>query len=179
MTRRKPLAGIYQITTFLALVLLLLILFISAAYFFMIPAPDEPSGQGDLLAELETRRSTWTMKRPAAYRYVVDRDCNCERAYTEPYVATHDGDNRSAAFTVEIESVSGEFIATPPGAVWIDDLLTSSSSPSVTRKRSTSSTTGISAIRPRSSFIPPRHRPTRSSGWRSAISRLSNTDRLQ
>jgi len=122
MTRRKPLAGIYQITTFLALVLLLLILFISAAYFFMIPAPDEPSGQGDLLAELETRRSTWTMKRPAAYRYVVDRDCNCERAYTEPYVATHDGDNRSAAFTVEIESVSGEFIATPPGAVWIDDL---------------------------------------------------------
>ena len=35
MTRRKPLAGIYQLTTFLALVLLLLILFISAAAFFV------------------------------------------------------------------------------------------------------------------------------------------------
>ena len=122
MTRRKPLAGIYQITTFLALVLLLLILFISAAYFFMIPAPEKPTGQGDLLAELATRRSAWEAQRPAAYRYVVDRDCYCERTYTEPYIATQDGDNRSAAFTVEIESASGEFIATPPGAVWIDDL---------------------------------------------------------
>jgi len=122
MTRRKPLAGIYQITTFLALVLLLLILFISAAYFFMIPAPEKPTGQGDLLAELATRRSAWEAQRPAAYRYVVDRDCYCERTYTEPYIATQDGDNRFAAFTVEIESASGEFIATPPGAVWIDDL---------------------------------------------------------
>jgi hypothetical protein len=122
MTRRKPLAGIYQLTTFLALVLLLLILFISAAYFFMIPTPEKPSGQGDLLAELATRRSTWEAQRPASYRYVVDRDCYCDQAYTEPYVATQDGDNRSAAFTVEIESASGEFIATPPGAVWIDDL---------------------------------------------------------
>ncbi len=122
MTRRKPLAGIYQITTFLALVLLLLILFISAAYFFMIPAPETPSGQGDVLAELATRRSTWEAKRPAAYRYVVDRDCYCERTYTEPYVATQDGDSRFAAFTVEVESASGGFISTPPGALWIDDL---------------------------------------------------------
>lgn len=122
MTRRKPLAGIYQITTFLALVLLLLILFISAAWFFMIPAPEKPSGEARLLAELADQRSTWDARRPAAFRYVVDRDCNCERAYTEPYIATQDGDDRFAAFSVEIESVSGEFISTPPGALWIDDL---------------------------------------------------------
>ena len=51
MTRKKPLAGIYQLTTFLALVLLLLILFISAAYFFMIPAPEKTPGHEGLLAD--------------------------------------------------------------------------------------------------------------------------------
>ena len=99
MTRRKPLAGIYQLTTFLALVLLLLILFISAAYFFFIPAPDESSDDGDRLAVLAQRRAAWEAERPASFRYVVDRDCYCERTYVEPYV-----------------------IAAPPGPVWIDDL---------------------------------------------------------
>jgi hypothetical protein len=122
MTRRKPLAGIYQLTTFLALVLLLLILFISAAYFFLIPAPEKPSGQGDLLAELATNRSTWESERPASYRYVVDRDCYCGPAYVEAYVATEQRGSRSAAFTIEIETATGEFISAPPGPVWIDDL---------------------------------------------------------
>ena len=79
MTRKKPLAGIYQLTTFLALVLLLLILFISAAYFFYIPAPGEAAGKRDLLAELNDQRSAWSARRPAAYRDVVDRECYCER----------------------------------------------------------------------------------------------------
>ena len=122
MTRRKPLAGIYQITTFLALVLLLLILFVSAAYFFVIPGPDRSGHDGDALAEVAANRSTWESIRPAAFRYVVDRDCYCERSYVEPYVATEDRGSRSAAFDVEIESASGEFISAPPGAVWIDDL---------------------------------------------------------
>lgn len=122
MTHRKPLVGIYQLTTFLALVLLLLILFISVAYFFFIPAPDTAAGQRDLLAELAEKRSTWEARRPTAFRYVVDRDCYCERSYIEPYIATEDQGNKSAAFNVEIESPSGEFVSTPPGAVWIDDL---------------------------------------------------------
>jgi hypothetical protein len=122
MTRRKPLAGIYQLTTFLALVLLLLILFISAAYFFFIPAPDTATGQQDLLAELAEQRSTWSARRPAAFRYVVDRDCYCERTYVEPYVATEEPGGKLAAFTIEIETASGEFIAVPPDPVWMDDL---------------------------------------------------------
>jgi hypothetical protein len=48
MTKRKPLAAIYQITTFLALVLLLLILFVSASWFFMIPAPEKTAIDGRL-----------------------------------------------------------------------------------------------------------------------------------
>lgn len=122
MTRKKPLAGIYQLTTFLALVLLLLILFVSAAYFFYIPAPGEASGERDMLAELRDQRSAWHARRPAAFRYVVDRDCDCERAYVEPYVATEGSGGRTAAFTIEIETESGEFIAVPPDPAWIDDL---------------------------------------------------------
>ena len=122
MTKRKSLAGIYQITTFLAVVLLLLILFVSAAYFFMIPAPDTPAQGRDILAEVAAKRRLWESMRPASFRYVVDRDCYCERAYTEPYVATEDQGGRSAIFNIEIESASGEFISTPPGPVWIDDL---------------------------------------------------------
>ncbi|HSN51770.1 MAG TPA: DUF6174 domain-containing protein [Woeseiaceae bacterium] len=122
MTRRKPLAGIYQLTTFLALVLLLLILFISAAYFFFVPAPDGAADDGDPLAVLAQRRSAWNAERPASFRYVVDRDCYCERPYVEPYVAIEEHGRKSAAFAIEIESPSGEFIAAPPGPVWIDDL---------------------------------------------------------
>lgn len=122
MTRKKPLAGIYQLTTFLALVLLLLILFVSAAYFFFIPAPGDPPGNRDLLAELTDRRKTWNARRPAAFRYVVDRDCYCERTYVEPYVATEESGSKFAAFTIEVETASGEFIAAPPGPVWIDDV---------------------------------------------------------
>ena len=122
MTRRKPLAGIYQLTTFLALVLLLLILFISAAYFFFIPAPDKSSDNSDRLAVLAQRQATWEAERPASFRYVVDRDCYCERSYVEPYVAIEEHGRRSAAFAIEIESPEGDFIAAPPGPVWIDDL---------------------------------------------------------
>ena len=122
MTRRKPLAGIYQLTTFLALVLLLLILFISAAYFFFIPAPDTAPDHGNPLAVLAQQQATWNAERPAAFRYVVDRDCYCERTYVEPYVAIEEHGTKSAAFGIEIESPTGEFIAEPPGPVWIDDL---------------------------------------------------------
>lgn len=122
MTRKKPLAGIYQLTTFLALVVALLILFVSAAYFFYIPAPGDTTGSRDLLAELNDQRNAWLASRPAAFRYVVDRDCYCERTYVEPYVATEEPGGKLAAFTIEMETASGEFIAVPPDPVWIDDL---------------------------------------------------------
>ena len=122
MTRKKSLAGIYQLTTFLALVLLLLILFVSAAYFFYIPSPGDASGTRDLLAELSDQRNKWDAKRPAAFRYVVDRDCYCERTYVEPYVASEEPGDKSAAFAIEIETAGGEFISVPPDPVWIDDL---------------------------------------------------------
>ena len=122
MTRKKPLAGIYQLTTFLALVLLLLILFISAAYFFVIPEPEDAPDHGDVLAEVTSNRNTWTARKPTSFRYVVDRNCYCEPAYVEPYIATEERGSKSATFTIEIESVSGEFLSSPPDPVWIENL---------------------------------------------------------
>jgi hypothetical protein len=101
---------------------LLLILFISAAYFFFLTAPDASPDDGERLAVLAQRQATWESRRPAAFRYVVDRDCYCERTYVEPYVAVEEHGRKSAAFAIEIESAAGEFIAAPPGPVWIDDL---------------------------------------------------------
>ena len=122
MTRKKPLAGIYQITTFLAVVLLLLILFISAAYFFIIPAPEQATANKDQLTELAANRGTWALRQPASFRYVVDRNCYCDPIYIEPYVAVEERGRKSAAFVIEIESSNGKFVSTPPEPVWIEDL---------------------------------------------------------
>ena len=122
MSKRRPLAGIYQITTFLAVVLLLLILFVSAAYFFVVPPSDTTVEQDDALGALAENRTAWESSRPASFRYVVDRDCNCDPEYVEPYVATEDGSTRAAIFNIEVESASGEFLSSPPDPVWIGDL---------------------------------------------------------
>lgn len=122
MTNRRPLAGIYQITTFLAVVLLLLILFVSAAYFFVVPTPDKVRAQEDALGVLAENRAAWESSQPASFRYVVDRDCNCEPAYVEPYIATEHGGSRAAIFNVEVESASGEFLSSPPDPIWIGDI---------------------------------------------------------
>jgi len=108
MTRRKPLAGIYQLTTFLALVLLLLILFISAAYFFFIPAPDKSSDDSDRLAVLAQKQATWEAERPASFRYVVDRDCDCADDVNRPYTVTDIGGDRQAEYSITVEAATGE-----------------------------------------------------------------------
>ncbi len=122
MTNRKPLAGIYQITTFLAVVLLLLILFVSAAYFFVVPTPDKVREQEDALGALAENRAAWESSQPASFRYVVDRDCNCDPEYVEPYIATERGSTRAAIFNIEVESASGEFLSSPPDPIWIGGL---------------------------------------------------------
>jgi hypothetical protein len=122
MSNRRPLAGIYQITTFLAVVLLLLILFVSAAYFFVIPSPDPSREQHDALGVLAKSRTAWESGRPASFRYVVDRDCQCVPEYVEPYIATEQAGTRTAIFNIEVESADGEFLSIPPEPIWIGDL---------------------------------------------------------
>lgn len=108
----------------LAVVLLLLILFVSAAYVFFLPVPDPLATQQEVLGELQAGRDKWSASRPRSYRYVVDRSCSCTRAILEPYVATEERDYRTAAFPYPIESETGEVLNSPVSPVWIDDLYT-------------------------------------------------------
>lgn len=116
--------GTYQTTTFLAVVLLLLILFVSAAYVFFLPAPDPMAMQEQVLADLQAGRDQWGTSRPRSYRYVVDRSCSCTRAILEPYVAAEESDLKTAVFPYPIESETGETLTSPSSPVWIDDLFT-------------------------------------------------------
>jgi len=114
--------GTYQPTTFLAVVLLLLILFVSAAYFVFIPQPDSAQRSGAMLAELRTNQDTWENSRPVSYRYVVHRSCHCGPVDITPYIATEERGLKSAEFRTEVESGSGDFLSAPPQPVWVSDI---------------------------------------------------------
>jgi len=115
-------SGIYQSTTHLAVALLLLILFVSAGYFFLIPAPERSPGPDAVLAEVERNRESWENNRPLSYRYVVRRSCFCEAIVESAYVATEQRGQKTAAFRVAVESGLGEFLDAPPSPVWIADI---------------------------------------------------------
>jgi len=117
-TRQK---SIFQTTTLLAVVLLLLILFISAAYIFLLPAPDPLADQKQVSSALQEHREKWNDHRPVSYRYVVERTCFCTAAAVEPYVATEQRGLKTAAFPVPFAAESG-LLDSPPYPVWIDDL---------------------------------------------------------
>lgn len=111
----------YQSTSLLAVVVLILILFVSVAYFFSIPDPASPPRQTELLAELDANRALWDENRPLAYRYVVDRNCFCEPLYTKPYVATEQLGHRRATYPIDEQPLSADLAATPQSPNWIDD----------------------------------------------------------
>jgi uncharacterized protein DUF6174 len=114
--------GTYQPTTFLAVVLLLLILFVSAAYFVFIPQPDSSQQSVAMLAELRANQNTWESSRPLFYRYVVHRSCYCGPVVVTPYIATEERGLKSAEFRTEVESGFGDFLSAPPDPVWISDI---------------------------------------------------------
>jgi hypothetical protein len=115
--------SVYQTTTLLAVVVLLLIVFISAAYVFLLPAPDPLADQEQVLAEFQEIHEKWSDRRPISYRYVVERTCFCTRAALEPYIATEKRGLKTAAFAVPFASETGA-LGSPPYPMWIDDLFT-------------------------------------------------------
>ncbi len=114
--------GVFQSTTLIAVVLLLLILFVSVAYFFLIPQPGEPPLQTAMISELQQKQLDWENSRPLSYRYVVERGCYCSQEYRTPYIVTEERGRKAAAFLVSVESGSGEFLNAPPEPVWISDI---------------------------------------------------------
>jgi len=114
--------GVFQTTTLLAVVLMILIFFVSAAYIFLLPAPEQLVNQEQLLDELQANRDKWASQRPVSFRYVVHRTCSCSRAALEPFLATEQRGFKTVSFAVPVESESGETLTSPPNPMWIENL---------------------------------------------------------
>lgn len=87
----------FQTSTILAAVVLLVILFVSVGYMFFLHQPGLTPDQEAALVELQARRASWQAKRPPAFRYEVERSCECPLDYVEPFDVVEyrdDPDNR-------------------------------------------------------------------------------------
>jgi len=114
--------GVYQSTTHVAVALLLLILFVSVGYFFLVPQPEPPLEKDAMLAEMTRQQEIWESDKPLSFRYVVRRTCFCGPEIVTPYIATEDHGHQTAEFRVEIESRPSEFLKSPPNPMWISDI---------------------------------------------------------
>lgn len=98
MKHRSERKSDYQPTSLIAGALLLLILFICVAYFFFLYQPGLSPAQEAALSELHERRTEWEDERPLAFRYEVERRCECPLEYTEPFTVVEyldESDNRA------------------------------------------------------------------------------------
>lgn len=80
----------FQPTSLIAGVLLLLILFVSVGYFFFLYQPGLSPDQDAALAELRARRTEWQDERPPAFRYEVERQCDCPLDYIGAFTVVED-----------------------------------------------------------------------------------------
>lgn len=102
MKHRGSRAAAFQPTSLIAAVLLLLVVFVSVGYFFFIAEPRLTAEQESMLALLQTRRDEWKAKRPPAFRYEIERECECPLEYVEPFTVV-------------------EYLDDPENQAWIDD----------------------------------------------------------
>ncbi len=110
----------FQVATLLAGVVLLMIVFVSAGYFFTIIDPGPP--KDPVIAELDQRKAQWTANEPSSYSYTVDRECYCTPDYREPYTVTIDQGFRSFGYSRTFETPNLTRAGGPPEPVAIQDL---------------------------------------------------------
>ena len=111
----------YQSTTLIAGVVLLLILFALAGYYFVLPDLERSQQADQLLANVDVEWQRWNSTKPVSYRYVVERECYCPGEDTSPYTVTVAGDSMTDALS--------------PNAIRIDDLfLIASNAASASRR---------------------------------------------
>lgn len=122
MKNKTPKAAPYQTTTYLAVVVLLVIVFVSVGYHFMVVAPSGVPDQSDIMQEFKANLQRWTERRPVSARYVVDRHCACATELTEAYVAMEERSEKTAEFPPHIQDRFDGQYAVPRDPVWIDEL---------------------------------------------------------
>ena len=122
MSRKYRPAETYQVTSYIAVVLLVMVMFVSVGFFFFLTRPDEQAVQSEMMAEYEAAAMRWRNERPARIRYALDRTCDCPDEDGRAYLATELDGDRHAEFPIPVESVSGDLITAPPRPLWIDDI---------------------------------------------------------
>jgi len=85
MRHRAPRKPGFQPTSLIAGVLLLLVVFVSVGYFFFLAGSGLSPAQEASLAQLHQRRDEWQVRRPPAFRYEIERECECPLDYVEPF----------------------------------------------------------------------------------------------
>ncbi len=113
IARRRRLGSKYQLTTHLAVVLLLLVMFISAGFYLLVVKPGSPDTDSAQRYGLDSARATWDTHRPRRFRYVVDRQCDCPIEERQPFVVTEEGLKVTARFAIPLESSTGELLTGP------------------------------------------------------------------
>jgi len=102
MKHRAPRKPGFQPTSLIAGVLLLLVVFVSVAYFFFLASSGLSPEQENVLTHLNDRRDEWRARRPPAFRYEIERECECPLDYIEPFTVI-------------------EYRDDPENQAWIDD----------------------------------------------------------
>ena len=98
MKHRKKRPSSFLPTSLISGVLFLLILFVCVGYFFFLYQPGLSPEQETALVELRERRAEWQAERPPAFRYEVERQCECPLDYVEPFAVVEyldEADNRA------------------------------------------------------------------------------------
>ena len=85
----------YQSTALVAVVLIVVIIFIAAPYFTTVPVPEFSDEQESLLDELYAKKQRWEKNRPASFRYVVERKCDCPAEHMNPFPVVEDRDAKN------------------------------------------------------------------------------------
>ena len=104
----------------LAGVILLIVLFASAAFLYTVP--DSSESAAGVLTEWQEAQSTWAENRPSTVRYRVERICECRDDERRPYLVEDRDGRLDARLPVPIYSSSGEATTVPPRVFGIDDL---------------------------------------------------------
>jgi hypothetical protein len=114
MSKKYRPEGKYQLTSHVAAILLMLIVFVSVSYYFFLARPDEQAILAVQRSEFDAARSLWDQERPTAFRYVVDRSCDCPAEDGRAYLVTERNGAFSAVFPIPVESTAGVLITVPP-----------------------------------------------------------------
>lgn len=122
MQHRRGSKDRYQLTTLIAVALLVMIMFVAVGYFFMIVDSERPPERPGMQATLDTNRELWDSRRPVAFRYVVERHCQCDIEYRRPYTGMEQDGYRTAQFSSPLQQDSTANAGAPPEPLWLDDI---------------------------------------------------------